>query len=98
MTVALYGLIGLIGVKIWIDNRVYFGKPVSQFSAAVAMIIGIADFQIHFGDVVFNGIALGTIAAVVVYHLMNVIAKARGTDSDESEAVESQAVETPAVA
>ena len=39
-----------------------------------------------------------TIAAVVVYHLMNVIAKARGTDSDESEAVESQAVETPAVA
>ena len=98
VTVALYGLIGLIGVKIWIDNRVDFGKPVNQFSAAVAMIIGIADFQIHFGDVVLNGIALGTIAAVVVYHLMNVIAKARGTDSDESEAVESQAVETPAVA
>lgn len=78
VTVALYGLIGLIGVKIWIDNKVDFSKPVNQFSAAVAMIIGIADFQLHIGDVVFNGIALGAISAIGIYHLMNWIANARG--------------------
>ncbi|MCF2707479.1 nitrate reductase [Arcanobacterium haemolyticum] len=75
VTVALYGLIGLIGVKIWIDNNVDFSKPVNQFSAAVAMIIGIADFSLHLGNVVFNGIALGAISAIVIYHGMNAISK-----------------------
>jgi len=79
VTVALYGLIGLIGVKIWIDNKVDFSKPINQFTAAVALIVGIADFNLTIGDVVFNGIALGTIAAIVIYHVMSWIGKARGT-------------------
>lgn len=80
VTVALYGLIGLIGVKIWIDNNVDFSRPVNQFSAAVAMIIGIADFTLHIGDIVFNGIALGAISAILIYHVMNWIAKVRGVE------------------
>ncbi len=82
VTVALYGLIGLIGVKIWIDNKVDFSKPINQFTAAIALIVGIADFSMQLGDVMFNGIALGTIAAVVVYHLMRLVARARGTATD----------------
>ncbi len=78
-TVALYGLIGIIGVKIWVDNKVDFSRPVNQFTAATALIIGIANFTIEFGAVVFNGIALGTIAAIVVFHGMNAIGRARGT-------------------
>ncbi|MBS3183249.1 MULTISPECIES: uracil-xanthine permease family protein [Leucobacter] len=78
VTVALYGLIGLIGVKIWIDNGVDFSKPINQFSAAVPLIVGIADFTLQVGSVLFNGIALGTIAAVAVYHLMRGLAKLRG--------------------
>ncbi|CAG7616914.1 uracil-xanthine permease family protein [Leucobacter soli] len=79
VTVALYGLIALIGVKIWIDHGVDFSKPINQFPAAIALIVGIADFSLTIGDVVFNGIALGTIAAVVVYHVMAWVGKARGT-------------------
>ncbi|MBN9613064.1 MAG: nitrate reductase, partial [Actinobacteria bacterium] len=79
VTVALYGLIGLIGVKIWIDNKVDFSKPINQFTAAVALIVGIANFELKIGDVVFNGIALGTIAAIVIYHVMAAIGKLRGT-------------------
>jgi uracil-xanthine permease len=33
VTTALYGLIGIIGVKIWLDNKVDFSKPVNQFTA-----------------------------------------------------------------
>jgi NCS2 family nucleobase:cation symporter-2 len=80
VTTALYGLIGIIGVKIWLDNRVDFTKPVNQFTAATALIIGIADFTFAFGEgISFNGIALGTIAAIVIYHVMNAIARVRGT-------------------
>lgn len=81
VTTALYGLIGIIGVKIWLDNRVDFTKPVNQFTAATALIIGIADFTFSFGTVSFNGIALGTVAAIVIFHAMTGIARLRGTDA-----------------
>lgn len=80
VTTALYGLIGIIGVKIWLDNKVDFSKPVNQFTAATALIIGIGDFTLNLGQLTFNGIALGTIAAIAVYHVMNSIARVRGTD------------------
>ncbi|MBT1018039.1 nitrate reductase [Canibacter sp. lx-72] len=77
VTVALYGLIGLIGIKIWIDNRVDFNLPINQFTAAVALIVGIANFLIDTGTLLFNGIALGTVAAVAVYHFMRAVQKVR---------------------
>jgi NCS2 family nucleobase:cation symporter-2 len=79
VTTALYGLIGIIGVKIWLDNKVDFSRPTNQFTAATALIVGIADYTWNAGAVSFNGIALGTVAAIVVYHVMNGIARARGT-------------------
>ena len=82
VTVALYGLIGLIGVKIWIDHKVDFTKPINQFTAAIALVVGIADFGLIIGTestpIVFNGIALGTLAAILVYHLMAGVSKLRG--------------------
>ena len=84
VTTALYGLIGIIGVKIWIDNRVDFSRPVNQLTAAVALIIGITDLTFHTGQVTIGGIALGSIAAVVIYHLMRIIASWRGTDPDRA--------------
>ncbi|MGO4536206.1 uracil-xanthine permease family protein [Leifsonia sp. 2MCAF36] len=80
VTTALYGLIGIIGVKIWLDNKVDFSKPKNQFTAATALIIGIGDFTLNLGQLTFNGIALGAIAAIAVYHAMNAIARVRGTD------------------
>jgi uracil-xanthine permease len=80
VTTALYGLIGIIGVRIWVENRVDFSKPKNQLTAGVALIMGIADFTLNLGQLTFSGIVLGTVAAIVVYHLMNTIARLRGTD------------------
>ncbi|WP_101523909.1 uracil-xanthine permease family protein [Nocardioides houyundeii] len=79
VTVALYGLIGLIGVKIWIDNQVDFSLPSNQYPAAVALIFGIGDLTLNAGNMTFTGIALGTIAAVVLHHGMRAIERARRT-------------------
>ena len=73
VTTALYGLIGVIGIKIWIDNHVDFARATNQFTAATALVVGIADYTITTGKLTFNGIALGTVAAIVVYHVMNAI-------------------------
>jgi len=77
VTVALYGLIGLIGVGIWIDNKVDFGRPVNQFTAAVALIFGIGNLTLTAGKMQFTGIALGAIAAVVIFHVMTALSRAR---------------------
>ncbi len=77
VTTALYGLIGVIGVKIWIDNHVDFSRPVNQFTAATALVVGIADYTITSGSLTFNGIALGTIAAIVVFHVMSTVERLR---------------------
>ncbi len=82
VTVALYGLIGIIGVKIWVDNHVDFSRPVNQFTAAVALVIGIGNLTLTFGELTVTGIALGTIAAVVVFHVMSAIERLRGDRGD----------------
>ena len=84
VTVALYGLIGVVGVKIWIDNRVDFSRPANQFTAAVALVVGIGNLTLGTGDVVVTGIALGTVAALVVFHAMTALERARGTGPAEA--------------
>jgi xanthine/uracil permease len=78
----LYGMIGILGVKIWVQNKVNFSNPVNLTTAAVALIIGIADYTWTIGDLKFTGIALGSAAALVIYHGMKAIAKARGTAAE----------------
>lgn len=72
-TVVLYGLVGVLGVRIWLTNRVDFSRPINQMTAAIPLIIGIADFTWHAGTLTFTGIALGSIAALVVYHGMRLL-------------------------
>ncbi|WAH98677.1 uracil-xanthine permease family protein [Arthrobacter sp. MMS18-M83] len=75
----LYGMIGVLGVKIWVQNKVNFSNPINLTTAAVALIIGIADYTWTLGELKFTGIALGSAAALVVYHGMKGLARWRGT-------------------
>lgn len=79
VTTLLYGMIGMIGVRIWVENKVNFDKPLNIMIAAIVMIIGIANFSFALNDIQFNGIALGTIVVLVVYHLLKAIGKLTGT-------------------
>ena len=79
----LYGMIGLLGARIWVENKVNFSSPVNLLTAAVALIAGIANYSFSIGEASFGGIAVGAIGAIIIYHLMHVIAKWRGTNMDE---------------
>ena len=43
ITVVLYGMIGLLGAKIWKENGVDFGNPINLVPIAAGIIIGIGD-------------------------------------------------------
>ena len=76
--VALYGMIGVLGAKIWIENKVDFGNSTNLFIAATVLIIGIADMTWKRGDYSFGGIINGTLVAVVGYQVLRALNKAAG--------------------
>lgn len=78
----LYGMIGMLGVRIWMQNRVDFSNPINLTSAAIPLIVGIANFTWSPGDLTFEGIALGSAAAILVYHVMTVLARVCGTGQE----------------
>ncbi|MCW2877300.1 MAG: uracil-xanthine permease [Sphaerisporangium sp.] len=75
ITVILYGMIGLLGAKIWIENRVDFSDPVNMvpIGAGIILAIGPVSHQITNGFSL-AGIALGTIVVLGGYHLLRAIA------------------------
>ena len=75
----LYGMIGMLGVRIWVQNRVDFADPVNLNTAAISLIVAIANFAWHPFGMTFEGIALGTGAALLIYHGMRWISRVRGT-------------------
>ncbi|GAB3494201.1 solute carrier family 23 protein [Nocardiopsis coralliicola] len=71
ITVVLYGMIGLLGAKIWVENRVDFGNPIVLVPLAGGLIAGIGGVQLEFTEAfVVEGIALGTIITLAGYHAL----------------------------
>ena len=72
ITVVLYGMIGLVGAKIWVENRVDFGNPVNLVGLSAGLIAGIGGVTLKFtDDFQLSGIALGTILVIVFFHMVN---------------------------
>jgi uracil-xanthine permease len=75
ITLVLYGMIGLLGAKIWIENRVNFANPINLVPLAAGIIAGVG--PLHFAithKFSVSGIAAGTILAVAGWHAVRAIA------------------------
>ncbi|SMQ18071.1 uracil-xanthine permease [Streptomyces sp. Ag82_O1-12] len=70
ITVVLYGMIGLLGAKIWIKARVDFSDPVNLVPIAAGSVLGIGGVTVTLGDFSVGGIALGTVVTLLGYHLL----------------------------
>jgi NCS2 family nucleobase:cation symporter-2 len=79
--VALFGMIGILGAKIWIESRVNFADTTNLVVVATALIIGIADISWTSGDFTFNGIINATVVAIVGYRVFHALSKSRGTSA-----------------
>ena len=89
VTAILYGMIGLLGAKIWIEARVDFADPVNMVPIGAGIILAIGPV-VHpiSGDFKLEGITLGTIVVLAGYHLLRVISM-RVTPPEPSESTES---------
>ena len=81
-TLVLYGLIGMLGVRIWMDNEVNFNNPVNLTEAAVALIAGIGNLTLTVGGVSLEGIAWGSVGIIVAYPIMRRLYETVGEGHD----------------
>jgi len=68
--VALYGMIGVLGARIWIESKVDFTNSTNLLIAASSVIIGISDLSWTRGDYTFNGIINATLVSVIGYRVL----------------------------
>ena len=78
--VALFGMIGVLGARIWIEGKVDFANSTNLIIAASALIIGISDMSWTIGDYTFSGIINATLVAIVGYRILHSIATSRGNN------------------
>ncbi|MBV6755963.1 nitrate reductase [Rhodococcus opacus] len=76
-TLVLYGLIGVLGVRIWMDADVDFTDPVNLTVVAAALVAGIGDMTLTVGSVELGGIAWGSVGILVAYPVMRRLARFR---------------------
>lgn len=76
--VGLFGMIGVLGARIWIEGKVNFADSTNLIIAASALIIGISDMAWSKGNYTFTGIVNATLVAVIGYQVLHSIAKSRG--------------------
>lgn len=77
LSIVLFGLIAATGARIWVENGVDFGKARNLLMAGVAVILGTGPYVVNIGSFSLSGIALASIAAIVLYQVLR--------DRDEAE-------------
>jgi xanthine/uracil permease len=77
ITVVLYGMIGLLGAKIWVENHVDFANPINLVPISAGLILAIGPVSMPItDDFELAGIALGTVVLLAGWHLLRVLAPA----------------------
>lgn len=69
-TLVLYGLIGMLGIRIWMDNRVNFNNPVNLTCVAIALVAGIGNLTLRVFGITLEGIAWGSVGIIIAYPIL----------------------------
>lgn len=78
----LYGMIGVLGARIWVQNRVNYSSPTNLLTAAVGLVLGIGGFTFAVGGFSLGAIGVGSFGALIAYHGMRLISRWRKSDPD----------------
>jgi xanthine/uracil permease len=66
----LFGLIAVIGGKIWVDGRVDFSRRANLAVAAIPLILAAGGASITYGSFSINNLGIGALGAVILDQLL----------------------------
>jgi uracil-xanthine permease len=78
-TLVLLGLISLVGVRIWMDNRVDLTNPGNALVGGAALVAGVGDLTLKLGDLELGGLVWGSLLVVILHPIMRWLRAARPT-------------------
>jgi putative pyrimidine permease RutG len=73
ISIVVFGLIAVAGIKIWVDNRVDFAQPANMITVAITLVLGTGDYTLKFGDFALGGIGTATFGAILLYALFRAV-------------------------
>ena len=72
VSIVIFGLIAIAGVRIWVDNRIDFTDSRNMMVAGITLMLGAGDFTLSFGSSFsMAGIGTATFGALLLYGLLN---------------------------
>ena len=66
----LFGLIAVIGGKIWVDAQIDFSRRANLAVVAIPLILAAGNADLKIGDFEINNLGLGALAAIVIWQLL----------------------------
>lgn len=75
-TLVLFGMLALVGARIWLEARVDFSDPVNLSVLGTALIASVGDLTLSLGDLRVTGIVWGSVGIVLVYPVLRGLADA----------------------
>jgi uracil-xanthine permease len=66
----LFGLIAVIGAKIWVDARVDFSKRANLAVVAIPLILAAGGADLKIGDFEINNLGLGALGAIILWQIL----------------------------
>jgi xanthine/uracil permease len=79
----LFGLIAVIGGKIWVDARVDFSRRANLAVVAIPLILAAGNADLKIGDFEINNLGLGALAAIILWQILRPGHIADGGDEGE---------------
>ncbi len=81
----LYGMIGVSGLRILVDEKVDFGNSVNMMLTSVVFVVGLSGVTIQFGSVALTGMILAALVAMVMSLAFYIFAKLHWLNEESSE-------------
>ncbi|RJQ82935.1 nitrate reductase [Pseudonocardiaceae bacterium YIM PH 21723] len=82
--IVLFGMIAMIGIRIWADGKVRLSDPVNLVCAGAALIIALGDFEITYDTVTIGSVLWATVGIVVLYPILRRLhGRTHHPDTDE---------------
>jgi uracil-xanthine permease len=73
MSLVVYGMVAMVGIRTWLDNEVDLADPVNMMVAGAAIVAGAGNLTIDIGWLRLPGIAWGSLLIVLGYPLLRTL-------------------------
>lgn len=82
VSLLLFGVIASSGLRILVDTKVDYSKPINLILTTVVLVIGLSGATLTWGNLALKGMSLATVVAIILSLLFKVFEKLRLSNED----------------